>query len=502
MSNILTGIIRIVAPGSAQAFSQVQAGTAKTAASLRAIGPAAATASTGLARIASFAGPLLAFAAIGFVIQKVTQHFDKLAEASKKLKEAQDKLQKSIEGVFGAVAKEATEVGALVRVLKSETETRSRKLGAIKELQQIQPEIFKGLKLEGDAVVGLDAAYTAYILNLKNVIAAKIIQIRLEAKVAELLKLQGVAATRLEQGLVKALKGFKDGVKGQKDVFGNDAFGFEKAEKESSESIGRLEADIRGLFEDLDRFSKGIKIKEQTIKVPSVKIEPAKIELDLKGIDIRSKLDLTPPPDEVKAQGLEFGQLFYSELKGYFERTEPFDLSVQLAIKDLEAAAIKLEELRRVGESIGAVFTQAFDGLFDSINNGTNAIEGFFKGMVNGLKQVVAQLITAAAVAGILSLLGFGSFTGLFKGILGIAGKKADGGPVSGGQTYLVGERGPELFTPSTGGGITPNHQLGGRGSSVAGGMAVQVSGQFLQRGQDLLAVIALANQSSNRLGG
>ena len=34
---------------------------------------------------------------------------------------------------------------------------------------------------------------------------------------------------------------------------------------------------------------------------------------------------------------------------------------------------------------------------------------------------------------------------------------RANGGPVSGGQSYLVGERGPELFTPGSSGYITPN---------------------------------------------
>ena len=36
------------------------------------------------------------------------------------------------------------------------------------------------------------------------------------------------------------------------------------------------------------------------------------------------------------------------------------------------------------------------------------------------------------------------------------------GGPVSGGGSYLVGERGPEMFTPNTSGSITPSNKLGG----------------------------------------
>jgi hypothetical protein len=39
--------------------------------------------------------------------------------------------------------------------------------------------------------------------------------------------------------------------------------------------------------------------------------------------------------------------------------------------------------------------------------------------------------------------------------------KKAVGGPVSANKTYLVGEKGPELFTSNSAGKITPNGQLG-----------------------------------------
>jgi hypothetical protein len=41
-------------------------------------------------------------------------------------------------------------------------------------------------------------------------------------------------------------------------------------------------------------------------------------------------------------------------------------------------------------------------------------------------------------------------------------GARALGGPVAGGSTYLVGERGPELFTPTSSGNITPNSAMGG----------------------------------------
>lgn len=46
-------------------------------------------------------------------------------------------------------------------------------------------------------------------------------------------------------------------------------------------------------------------------------------------------------------------------------------------------------------------------------------------------------------------------------------GARATGGPVSADAPYLVGERGPELFVPSTAGRIVPNNALGGDSGSI-----------------------------------
>ena len=44
---------------------------------------------------------------------------------------------------------------------------------------------------------------------------------------------------------------------------------------------------------------------------------------------------------------------------------------------------------------------------------------------------------------------------------------KADGGPVSSGGAYMVGERGPELFVPRSAGAIVPNHSMAMMGGST-----------------------------------
>jgi hypothetical protein len=68
----------------------------------------------------------------------------------------------------------------------------------------------------------------------------------------------------------------------------------------------------------------------------------------------------------------------------------------------------------------------------------------------------LADIAGAAIRAGIGSLVGGGGGGGLLGGLLGLLGApgRATGGPVSPGRPYWVGERGPELFVPTTSGSV------------------------------------------------
>ncbi len=76
--------------------------------------------------------------------------------------------------------------------------------------------------------------------------------------------------------------------------------------------------------------------------------------------------------------------------------------------------------------------------------------------------------------------------------------QRAKGGPVSSGQTYMVGERGPELFVPGRSGSIVPNDKLGSGGSTSVV-VNVDASGSKVegndQQGNQLGRVIAAAVQ-------
>lgn len=56
---------------------------------------------------------------------------------------------------------------------------------------------------------------------------------------------------------------------------------------------------------------------------------------------------------------------------------------------------------------------------------------------------------------------------GINKKLAGVVGKRASGGPVRAGQSYLVGERGPELLTMGSNGHVTPNRDLAGGGGDI-----------------------------------
>jgi len=74
---------------------------------------------------------------------------------------------------------------------------------------------------------------------------------------------------------------------------------------------------------------------------------------------------------------------------------------------------------------------------------------------------------------------------------------RANGGPVTGGKSYVVGERGPEMFTPGVSGMVTPNHALGGSTNIVVN---VDASGSSVEgdaeQSRELGRLISVAIQS------
>jgi hypothetical protein len=120
------------------------------------------------------------------------------------------------------------------------------------------------------------------------------------------------------------------------------------------------------------------------------------------------------------------------------------------------------EVQKQIGESIKSSMEDAFMGIVD----GTTSAKDAFRSMAAEIiKELYRVLVVQRLVGQIGSATSAG--TGLLGGIGRLFGMRAMGGPVTGGQPYMVGERGPEIIVPSRNGSVVPNNQLGGGGVTV-----------------------------------
>ncbi|HRI24350.1 MAG TPA: hypothetical protein PLZ45_06715, partial [Ferruginibacter sp.] len=197
-----------------------------------------------------------------FAQNALSKSGDEAEKAGAKVKKYAEVLQE----IIGSSAKEATEVTTLIAVLKSETETRNRKLAAIGELKKIQPEIFSGLKLEKNAVIGLDEAYKSYLLNFKNVIAAKLVQAEIEKKLTKILELQGITQTKDQQDATARLRKYVDSLQDARNLIVSPSEKKSTIFQQQDVEVKALEADLQDLIKRLSELSKGVKIDAVKVK--------------------------------------------------------------------------------------------------------------------------------------------------------------------------------------------------------------------------------------------
>ena len=106
------------------------------------------------------------------------------------------------------------------------------------------------------------------------------------------------------------------------------------------------------------------------------------------------------------------------------------------------------------------LFTNAFKGMEDALVSFVQTGKLDFKSLAN---SIIADLIRIQIQNSIMKPLAQATSGMSLSGMFSSAGNflsglfKADGGPVAGGQPYIVGEQGPEWFVPNGAGTIVPN---------------------------------------------
>ncbi len=131
-------------------------------------------------------------------------------------------------------------------------------------------------------------------------------------------------------------------------------------------------------------------------------------------------------------------------------------------------------QVDKVGESMGDVLGRGAEtagrGIENALLKALRTGKLGFEDLKNIALSVLSEIASAAIKGGLDAIFGGGrgGLTDVITGLIGAPGR-ATGGPVSPGRAYMVGERGPELFVPTSSGRIDA-------GTSAGGGRDVRIA--------------------------
>ena len=214
-----------------------------------------------------------------------------------------------------------------------------------------------------------------------------------------------------------------------------------QAERQRLSFLKQINAEINRINNaELDGLEAGRQIVEQIDAQGAAEIKRGETNLALLQAKIDGRLEEEQLAQKIKA--IEESNLNDTQKKK------------QIAIVKQTAALEKqieaTEKLDQVYRSIGSAVS---DGIVNAL---TAAVEGT-KSLADVASQTLRQVANILLQFGVNTALGGIPGLGKFFG-----GNRASGGTVTGGRSYMVGEKGPELFTPGRTGSIAPSGSFGG----------------------------------------
>ena len=301
-------------------------------------------------------------------------------------------------------------------------------------------------------------------------LATQFMKVRREAK-----EFQSIIAEGSGEEVQKALKKQQDALK---EIDKRIAKTSGRAEKALERRRKEIELDIQALEKRQEILAEEEKITEEQKKQNEEKKKSAEL--------IKKQQE---EAEKLKEKFMEIGK---SVEEGVVQNLT----DAAMGTKTLGEAAISvLNDLKR--KLIEVAMQQAVSGLGNFIGT---ALGGLFGGGGGGFKKP-PPMKAGFMGTGIPSVLPKGSF-----GISTI--KREKGGPVNAGGSFLVGEKGPEMFVPSRSGTIIPNNEMGGVVNNIV--VNVDASGTSVQGddangnlfGEQLAAVIQAEIINQKRSGG
>lgn len=333
--------------------------------------------------------------------------------------DAKNLVKHAVEGIGGAIAYLAEAgVGAVKALYNGVKDWIGDRLAAIwdgaKKMIQGLGDKFKWL---WDVVVG-----HSYIPDMVDAIGANMA--RLDALMVK-------PATKAADAVAQAFEGLKQDVAGILD------------------QLFPLQAELRAVMTDIGKLdqakAKGL-LNDQTY-------DAARAQLEARQRELKGEIN----PIKILQGELEPVTSGLGDLSGLLGELPQVASQAEVA-------------LREYGQALG---NNIMGGLRDVLSGRTSLGD-----MIRDLFGNFLYRITTDAMKNIESaIFGEGGLGGFLGDVLSSAiGGRAIGGPVLANQPYIVGEKRPELFVPSTAGRIVPNLNGVGRGSGGGGPIEVRVT--------------------------
>jgi len=264
----------------------------------------------------------------------------------------------------------------------------------------------------------------------------------------------------------------KEVIKTEDIQFENSLFELSNEQKKIAVELRRMEKDLIGLSaEELAKLT-----------------EERKRELEIQGENARLENLISETTDKRIEKSRQNMMTLTAALEGGRISESTYLEAVQLEMdrmkdKSKQTADEMTEFFKKAAQSI----QESMSGfLFDFMQGKLSDLSGSIKRVID--KMVADMLAAQLATALFGAEFGKGGAIGGIAGAVGtfISGFRAEGGPVLAGNAYVVGEKRPELFVPSSNGTILPD--TGALGSS--GSQQVHISIQALD-GADVMRVLA-----------
>jgi len=251
---------------------------------------------------------------------------------------------------------------------------------------------------------------------------------------------------------------------------------YEKESLKIADNVKNIETEIA----DLSRTTNEKKIADLQKQVDKDAKVMADEQMKLLGrklteqeiLDIRQKIAATYDPEILKTQEL-------------INKSRDFGTALQQAVNEtIEAGTNRAQQAR---DMVNSVFNNMNSAIDNFVSKGKFSFASFATSVIQDLIKIQLKAAAMDLFKGLGLASGAGSAGG---GILNFFSNlfKADGGPVAGGQSYIVGEKGPEIFTPSSGGSITPNNKIGNAPAAAQTVVTYNINAVDSQSFQQMLA--------------